>query len=91
MRFIFNERYSTIMEDVLVYDNKFICAYLPVYGLVKIDNVIIKISDHEGFAYTQYNEDTIRIIYIVEKVYTDGYRGKELNEKEIYKILKESC
>jgi len=80
-----NERYSIILERIRIYNNKFICAYLPVYGLVNIEGMILKIPGHEGMINIGKEEITVK--YIKEKIYIDGYHGDELSEKEIYKIL----
>lgn len=83
-----NERYSTILENICVFNNKFTCAYYPVYGLVKMNDMVLKIPSYTGTIYTNYtNEDIITINYIQEKIYPDGYHGKKLTEEEIYKIL----
>jgi len=85
MSWINNEMYESIIEHLHVYKNKFICTYKPVYGLVKINDMVLKISDHEGFINT--NKEEVIVEYIKEKFYLDGVHGDKLNEKEIYKIL----
>lgn len=81
----YNERYSTILERITVYNNKFICSYLPVYGLVKIEGMILKIAGCEGVV--NIDKEEIIVKYIKEKAYTDGYHGNKLSEKEIYILL----
>ncbi len=88
MGWINNERYRTIFEEIMLNNSKFICAYLPAYGLIKINSIIVKILNHEG--YFNSIKDSINVEYIIEKLYIDGYRGEELGEKEIYDILRKT-
>lgn len=85
MGWINNYRYESIFENLEVRNGKFICAWFPVYGLIKVDGMVLKISNHEG--YLSSNKNTVIIEYIREKTYTDGLHGTELSEKEIYEIL----
>ena len=85
MDYIKNERYESILENLNVFNGKFICAYLPVYGLVKVDGIVFKISGYDGVVNS--NEVNVIVEYIREIAYIDGFHGKELSEKEIYEIL----
>lgn len=83
--YINNERYETITEYISIWNNQFECAYYPEYGLVKIDEMIFKISNYIGIIKT--DKDRVFAEYIREKTYTDGYRGEKLNEEEIFQLL----
>ena len=90
MGWINNERYETIIEQIRLFDGKFICAYMPCYGLVKIDDRISKLPSYEGYLYRYPEKIEIAVVeYVREKFYTEGfeYPNKELTEDEIFKIL----
>jgi hypothetical protein len=84
--YINNERYETITEYISIWNNQFECAYRPEYGLVKIDEMIFKISNYIGIIKT--DKDIVFSEYIREKTYTDGTHGEELSEEEIFQLLK---
>jgi len=85
MCYINNERYENRIENLNVFNGKFICAYLPVYGLVKVNGIVFKISGHDGVV--NLNEVNVIVEYVREIVHIDGFHDKELSEKEIYEIL----
>lgn len=85
MNYIENERYTTMLEHIPVYDNKFICSYIPVYGLVKVKDFIMKINRNTGVVYSDGNNIIVK--YIREKVYTEGIHGEQLSIDEICNIL----
>ena len=93
MGHIHNERYETIVENMRLFKGRFICAYMPCYGLVKIEDTILKLSGYEGSFYHFPPEeiDTVVVKYIREKFYTEGFGcpKEELTEKEIFKMLTE--
>jgi hypothetical protein len=67
-------------EHIMVYDNKFVCAWLPMYGLVKVDNMILKIEGYEG--HISSDKEIITAKYISERAYMDGREVRKLTEKE---------
>ena len=89
MEFINNERYSTIVENLRIYNNQFICAYPPVYGLVKVKDFIMKVEKSIGVIFCEGDNQEIVVKYIREKVYTDGFHGEQLSIEEICNLLKD--
>lgn len=88
MGWINNERYATVVERIRLFKGRFVCAWLPCYGLVKIDDKIIKLPGYEGSLYHYPEElETIVIEYIKEKYYIDGFRGEKMSEDAIYNTL----
>lgn len=82
-----NDRYETVLEFVPIYNNKFVCSYLPVYGLVGVGKMILQAERHTSFINIVGN--TLLIKYITEKIYCDDlFHGDELIRVDALKIIK---
>lgn len=89
---IISAKYSKVFEEIIVRNNKFVCAYEPCYGLVRVNDNILKINLHEGYI-NKSNNAVIQVIYLYEHMYIDEYKYvneigfKKLTENEILKLL----